>query len=221
LGFSASFRNLTSSLVPFSFPPFLTHPLTRRGRPHGERPPSSVPRQVCAHPSLSGGLGSSLLPPYCPCTHSNPEIYINLSILKLLTTALIHFILFWYIANILPCVLLLILLEKIQKFPRFFNLFSKRVDKTLKKANPHLLSFVFYYSHFGCLRNFSWYTNHWLNQDAIFYKPQGFLFTVFLKHLYFSEFTFLNFHKTFQETRVALLSERIVDERFLNTPALP
>ena len=142
-------------------------------------------------------------------------------ILKLLTTALIHFILFWYIANILPCVLLLILLEKIQKFPRFFNLFSKRVDKTLKKANPHLLSFVFYYSHFGCLRNFSWYTNHWLNQDAIFYKPQGFLFTVFLKHLYFSEFTFLNFHKTFQETRVALLSERIVDERFLNTPALP
>jgi len=175
---------------------------------------------VCTHPSLSGGLGS-LLPPYYACTHSNPKIYINLSILKLLTTALIHFILFWYIANILPCVLLLILLEKIQKFPRFFNLFSKRVDKTLKKANPHLLSFVFYYSHFGCLRNFSWYTNHWLNQDAIFYKPQGFLFTVFLKHLYFSEFTFLNFHKTFQETRVALLSERIVDERFLNTPALP
>jgi uncharacterized membrane protein len=48
-----------------------------------------------------------------------------------------------YIANILPCALLLILLEEIQKrFPRFFNFFSKRADKTLKKANPHLLSFA-------------------------------------------------------------------------------
>jgi len=217
LGFSASFRNLTSSLVPFSFPPFSTHPLTRRGRPHGERPPSSVPLSVRVPlpRRRSWVFATTLLP-----VHTLKSRNLYKPILKLLTTALIHFILFWYIANILPCVLLLILLEKIQKFPRFFNLFSKRVDKTLKKANPHLLSFVFYYSHFGCLRNFSWYTNHWLNQDAIFYKPQGFLFTVFLKHLYFSEFTFLNFHKTFQETRVALLSERIVDERFLNTPAL-
>ena len=217
MGFTASFRNLTGSLVPFRFPPFSTHPLTRRGRPHGERRPSSVP--LCVHAPLpqwrSWVSTTTLLR-----VHTLKSRNLYKPILKLLTTALIHFILFWYIANILPCALLLILLEKIQKFPRFFNLFSKRVDKTLKKANPHLLSFVFYYSHFGCLRNFSWYTNHWLNQDAIFYKPQGFLFTVFLKHLYFSEFTFLNFHKTFQETRVALLSERIVDERFLNTPAL-
>jgi len=35
---------------------------------------------LCVHVPLprEGGLGSSLLPPYCACTHSNPEIYINL-----------------------------------------------------------------------------------------------------------------------------------------------
>jgi len=220
LGFTASFRNLTSSLVPLRFPPVSTHPPTHTpgkaswGTPSIFSPPTSV--RAPLNQRRSWVSTTTLLR-----VHTLKSRNLYKLILKLLTTALIHFILFWYIANILLCVLLLILLEKIQKFPRFFNLFSKRVDKTLKKANPHLLSFVFYYSHFGCLRNFSWYTNHWLNQDAIFYKPQGFLFTVFLKHLYFSEFTFLNFHKTFQETRVALLSERIVDERFLNTPALP
>ena len=68
-----------------------THPFICQGRHHGERRPSSVPPpDKCARtpPSASGGLGSTP-PPYCPCTTGslNPEIHINLSILKPLTTA--------------------------------------------------------------------------------------------------------------------------------------
>ena len=59
------------------------HPLTRlprrRGRPHGERRPSSASRCTRTPLTLSRGIGSSLSA-YCQCTTEclNPEIYINL-----------------------------------------------------------------------------------------------------------------------------------------------
>ncbi|PSN94217.1 hypothetical protein B9Q06_10020 [Candidatus Marsarchaeota G2 archaeon ECH_B_2] len=92
MGFTASFRELTGSLVPFSSAPSCqdapTHHSMRWGAP--SNPPSvsltlpPPPPCVCVYPSLAEVLGLYLLPLTLLPMHtncSNPEIHINLSIL--------------------------------------------------------------------------------------------------------------------------------------------